>query len=183
VDDRRFEDFGPPDELYGRVTDPERFSAVQVSAEVLIDELVETYNVSRTEGRRLDDDLEQMWPGSRSIRLDPVGGGAPLIFSFTPFPGVRVRGGYCWTSMFPRCGCDACNEDPAEEATDLRMAVTAVVGGGLSEWRAKGRGSERAWRLASSQETSEGGSEIEDVVTRTAPKGLVNWPAWVVRLG
>ena len=164
------------------MTDPERYRPLQASAEALIHDLVEKYDVSRTDGRLLDDDLEQMWPGSRSVRLDPAGGGAPLIFSFTPFPGVRVRGGYCWTSMYPRCGCDACREDPSEAAADLCSEVAAVVAGGLSEWRANGRGGARRWRLAANRELNEGESDIDDVTARTAPQDLVSWPAWVARL-
>ena len=85
--------------------------------------------------------------------------------------------------MFPRCGCDACNEDLSEEATDLNRAVAAVVEGGLSEWRAKGRAGARMWRLSSSHGVSECGSDIDDAVARAAPREFVNWPAWVARLG
>jgi Family of unknown function (DUF6226) len=50
--------------------------------------------------------------------------------ALTDFPGVDVRFGAWISAAFPRCGCDACDEQPAEVAVELREFVDALIGGG-----------------------------------------------------
>jgi len=124
----------PPDEAYGRVTNPERFQPLHRAALELIARLATDYEVDRADGTDLDPEAARLWPGSRSTRLIPADG-APLTFTFTPFPGISLRFGYHGRDTFPPCGCDACNEDPTEEARRMTEVASDVVAGGLSETR------------------------------------------------
>ncbi len=66
--------------------------------------------------------------------LCPSAGGACLQIGLTDFPGVDVRFGAWIFSRFPRCGCDACDEQPAQVARDMRQFVAALIGGTCVEW-------------------------------------------------
>jgi hypothetical protein len=125
---------GRPDEAYGRVTNPERYAAVVDAARTMLDNLSNDYGTDRVEGLDVDRDLVTRSSVRRVVRLTPRGGdGGPLTFAFTDFPGVLVRFGRSHVEAFPSCGCDACDEVPADVIERLARAVDQFVAGGFSE--------------------------------------------------
>lgn len=176
---------GPPTEAvlpegFVPIPDRNRFTAVTEAARRLLDELLDHYEVTRVDGIDLDDDAAPSWPGSPAVRLDPAGGGAPVVVTFTPFPGVHLRYGHDGHTVFPRCGCAECDEDPAEEAQDLVDEVLDVVAGGLTESRTRRRfrADHYETRLVSrdgSQLSRQWGTDPPD---RPVPVGITYWVPW-----
>lgn len=124
----------PDDDAFGRVTNAERYRALHEAARLLIDQLTTDYVAERTDGAALLSSYASAWPDADATTLTPATG-APLTFGFTPFPGLVVRFGFCGEASFPSCGCDGCDEDPADEARRMAELVGVVVAGGLSESR------------------------------------------------
>jgi Family of unknown function (DUF6226) len=58
---------------------------------------------------------------------------APLVVTFTAFPGLKVRAGRWCTVVFPACGCDACDETADDEARRLKEMIDALVAGRFRE--------------------------------------------------
>ncbi len=142
----------------GRVTNPERFAVLHEEVDRLVDELVAEYDVVRTDGVGLDPRVSPDWSGDPAARLEPVGGGSPLVITRTGFPGVMVGFGHHGHEVFPRCGCDGCDEDPAEERRRLAEVVAEVVAGGRSEpvvYPRPTRWSHLLWRLRGPGEVTE----------------------------
>ena len=108
----RWGDEGPPEEAYGRVTDPERFAPLHDAALEMIGRLEADFDVQRVEGYGLDEELESKRGLARpSVRLSPADPeAAPITVVFTDFPGLFVRFGRWKEELFPVCGCDACDE-------------------------------------------------------------------------
>ena len=123
---------GPDPDAYGRVTDPERYQVVADAADTLIGELVDRFDVEKTYGTSEEDFPEWTEAAVVTVRLTPSAG-APLVFMITDFPGVAVRFGLWTREAFPFCGCDACDEQPAEVIERMRELVEAVVEGRFAE--------------------------------------------------
>lgn len=125
----------PPDNAYGRVTDPERYRIVVRAAEQVVAELEATYQVEvQRGGAELDPELSAGPTVEQVIRLVPaLEDAATLNVVLTDFPGVRVRAGRWHNLDSPSCGCDACDERPYEVAVDLTRRLRAVAAGGLVE--------------------------------------------------
>jgi hypothetical protein len=115
----------PPDDAYGRVTDPERYRVVVDAALATIDELRARPGVSV---RRVD---ESPFGGGLApdliVRIDADGAPSPTWVGITPFPGVYVQAGDSRFAGYPSCGCDACDEDPDELARQVAEEVAAVT--------------------------------------------------------
>lgn len=125
---------GPPPEAYSRVTDPERFRPLHSMVETLLGELDSSFEVERTAGNGLDDELETSALALPTVRLTPRDAkAAPLVVAFTTFPGIRLRAGHWCTEVFPSCGCDACDETADDEALRLQEMVENVVAGRFRE--------------------------------------------------
>lgn len=126
---------GPPPEAYSRVTNPERFAPLHNTAAQLLDKLERDFDVKRAEGDDLDSELEGRYPLARpSVTLvprDPEA--APVVISFSTFPGVYVRVGRWYTAAFPSCGCDACDETAEEEIERLERLMENVTAGHFQE--------------------------------------------------
>lgn len=162
----------PESAAYGKVTNPGRYAAVHAAAMALIDRLVTTYAVSRSE------------PGTghlarvrarRAVRLDPVDGDAgSLTCIFTDFPGVILSLGGGFELAFPSCGCDACDEDPDRVVADLIATVELFVRGGLSEAVDANRYSYRIGRRSVTRMLSDGDER------RSLPSART-WAAWAPR--
>jgi hypothetical protein len=124
---------GPPDDAYGRVTNPERYRPLHDAADRQLDELEHTYAVARAEGLPLDDfggRVELV----RVVPLTPTSGdGSPLTVGYTTFPGLIVRLGRWHLPAFPHCGCDACDEQLDQLVAELRDQVQGLVDGKFSE--------------------------------------------------
>jgi hypothetical protein len=129
-------DHDPPDDPQERITNPQRFQLLHEAAWAQIECLVADYVVERRDG---EEDLDHLaagaWPRSPATTLVPVGGGAPLTLTLTSFPGVDLHFGYHGHRSYPACGCDACDEDPLEEAGRLAADMADVVAGGFVETR------------------------------------------------
>ncbi len=125
----------PPPDAYGRVTNPERYRVVHTAARQLIDELRRTFVVEEDRSPELDRILLSSGASiGEVIRLVPHDDdAAPITFAFTDFPGVLVRAGRWQLWAYPRCGCDACDENPTETEELLRADVEAVTAGRMSE--------------------------------------------------
>ena len=131
---------------YSQVTDAGRYGVLHDAAEDLLDELTGRYTVERREtkeslGPRADQPL------LRTVRLMPrTPAAAPLAIAFTDFPGLALCLGRWYRAYLPNCGCDHCDEDPAELVAELRRQVTALVEGGL--WERVRRGISGSWSQA-----------------------------------
>jgi hypothetical protein len=66
-------------------------------------------------------------------------GASSLERTRTDVPGLRLRAGRLFDGAYPRCGCDACDEQLDDVVEELRWHVAAITGGGLEE-QADGRG-------------------------------------------
>lgn len=167
----------PPPEAYERVTNPERFAAVVEAARDLVDRLEATYDVRREVGSP-DEDFPRHWriDGVEVVRLVSVREGAgSLALGYTDFPGVLVRMGRAHIEAYPSCGCDACNEDPADLIEQLTGTVDAYVGGGLTETVSR-----RAYEYDLGHAT--GWTRLERGERRDhGPLGTTRWAAWPER--
>jgi hypothetical protein len=118
---------GPPDDGYGRVTNPERFRPVHAAADDLVARLQSQYQVERRDaGEAAHEGVV------RQVELVPPVG-APLAIRWDRFPGLAVHYGRWHDESYPRCGCDACHEQPDELIEDLQRKIAAVVAGRFAE--------------------------------------------------
>ena len=147
----------PPDEAYGRVTNPERYQAVVDATKEMIASLVENFEVSLETGTAAADFPHWHKPEAHITRLTPATG-MSIAVMYTDFPGVVLAVGelHSWglNDAFPSCGCDACDDKPEEMIDEIRELLDAAVGGSYREgltkkklWRAwGGRGNWRGLR-------------------------------------
>lgn len=71
---------GPPPAAYSRVTDPERFRPLHAMIETLLGELDSSFEVGRTAGYGLDEELEASALALPTVRLTPRDAtAAPLV--------------------------------------------------------------------------------------------------------
>jgi hypothetical protein len=122
----------PDPEAYGRVTNPYRYRVVAEEAKALISRLAEAYDVVRSVSAAEVDFPECKGSGRDTIRLVPSQG-VPLTFALTDLPGVFVGFGSWGQETFPDCGCDACDEQPAEVVRRMTELVETAIGGGYEE--------------------------------------------------
>ncbi|WP_222193085.1 DUF6226 family protein [Modestobacter italicus] len=166
---------GPPPEAYSRVTDPQRYAAVHGVADRLVTELAERYDVA-VAGEPSSGPREV-----RAVRLHPrSGAGADLVVVHTDL-GVRLRAGHWAEESFPRCGCDACDEEPGDLAEELGEFVADVAHGRLAEelTGGSGEGTLAVWRPRSSATWSLTRAELQ----RLGPPGRHEWLPWPERGG
>jgi hypothetical protein len=175
----------PPDGAYGRVTDPERYALLHETATSVVDDLVASYEVDRSEPGHLGVDFPGPLPPGldRIVHLSPAGGAAPVTVVFTSFPGLVVRYGRWHVEWYPTCGCDACDENPRDLAEVLTSRLTSVVTRGFHETMAISR----RWldiRYSFPGVGSGGGRTRLDSTGEAdhlgAP-GRLDWPPWRAR--
>ena len=125
----------PPDEAYSRVTNPERFRPLHATMLEIIGRLENDYEVKRTVGYGLDEELESRLDLARpSIRLSPRdAGAAPIGVTFSTFPGLHLRFGRWYKEPFPDCGNDACDETAEGEIQRLNDIIDDVTAGRFRE--------------------------------------------------
>lgn len=111
------------------------------AAETMLDDLAGRYVVERRETK------ESLGPDcalARVVRLIPrTPAAGPLGVAFTGAPGLTLRLGRWWTETLPACGCDVCDEDPAQLVETLHTQAAALVEGGL--WERVRRGVGGSW--------------------------------------
>jgi hypothetical protein len=119
---------------YSRVTNARRFAPLHAFAEAALARLEADYDVARSEGWALEPHAERVLMARPSVRLAPRSpDAAPLLVSFTTFPGLHVRAGRWHTESIPACGCDACDESLDATAARLEWLVAQVVAGRFRE--------------------------------------------------
>ena len=127
----------PPEEAYGRVTNPERFRPLHDAMLEMLDALEARFDVERVEGYGLDKELESRSrdPATRpGIVLKPVDPeAASITVIFTGFPGLSLRFGRWYTDLFPGCGCDACDESADGEIERVTELIDSVTSDGFRE--------------------------------------------------
>lgn len=164
-------------------TETERFAVLHDAAEQLLDELTERYMVERRETK------EQLGPDEglvRMVRLIPrTPAAGPLAIAFTDFPGLHVRLGRWWSEDLPGCGCDVCDEDPAELVEVFRAQTAALIEGGL--WERVRRGVGASWfeiRLIGERINARREGPLTKKDARNARRGgfaaAVQWAPWPV---
>ena len=127
-------DGGPPEEAYGRITNPERFRPLHDAMLDMLDALEARFDVEREEGYGLDEHLESRGLTRASVSLRPRDPeAAPVSVAFTDFPGLRIRFGRWYTDSFPGCGCDACDESAEGELERATEMIDTVTSGGFRE--------------------------------------------------
>ena len=125
---------GPPDEAYGRVTNPERYQPLHAAAVELLGWLEREFAVERRDGYDADDERWVARPLGTPTRLVPSHPqAAHITVVLTTFPGVYINFGSWFREAFPACGCDACDESPEELIKDMTRMVEAFVSSGFSE--------------------------------------------------
>jgi hypothetical protein len=168
-------------EDFSQVTGAVRYHVLHEAAEDLLDELTGRYTVERRESK------EPLAPGAslvRTIRLIPhTPEAAPLAVAFTDFPSIVLRLGRWYQQTLPSCGCDTCDEDPAELITELRLRAAALVEGGLWERiRRRAAGSWSETRLIGPGLTATQQAPLEPAAARAARRdgfaAAVQWAPW-----
>ena len=126
---------GPPPEAYSRVTDAERFRPLHPAMLEIISRLENDFEVERTEGYGLDEELERgLELAGPFVRLSPRDpDAAPITVAFSTFPSLYVRFGRWCKEPFPDCGCDACDESADGEIERLKEMVDDVTAGRFRE--------------------------------------------------
>ena len=132
---RRWGPEGPPEDAYSRVTNPERFRPLHPTMLEIIGRLENGFEVERTEGYGLDEELERGFGLARPcVRLSPRDpDAAPIAVVFSAFPGLHVRFGRWHTEAFPSCGCDACDESAEDQIERLNEMVDDTTAGRYRE--------------------------------------------------
>jgi hypothetical protein len=147
---------------------------VQSFARQLVGDLLEHYDAEiRPEP---GGDPEPLGPGS-SVRVCPRhGDGGCLTLGETPFPGVVLGLGRWHRFHFPRCGCDACDEQVDRLTVDLAALVDAYANGRFTEHLGAGRLGHR-WSTVGG--SSSGWSELGEADPRRSEVGgTLEWAAW-----
>lgn len=122
---------GPPEEAYGRVTDPSRYAELHVIGHDLLDDLERRYDVTRATSVVADRHSTTAAPVVRLVPVDPRS--STLGIGFDAFPGLTVYSGRAGEFHLPACGCDACDETVAECAERLQEHVEAIIAGTFGE--------------------------------------------------
>lgn len=172
----------PPDDAYGRVTNPERYSVVVDAARELIDRLIRDFAAEVREGS-VDDDLELLDGGTRNEVVEVVSADprcAPIEFRFTGFPGVAIRlGQRGHEELLPACGCDACDEQPEDLIDTLEQVMDSYVSGRYSEELTRRR---FEYSFAGSWGRRRGVTRLERGDWKAlGPLGRIDWPPWPAR--
>jgi len=178
---------GPPPDAYSHVTAAERFQPLHGIALNSLQQLEDQFDVERNEGHRLDIALGEGDSARPSVRLTPADpSAAPILVTFTAFPGLRIRCGRWLVESFPTCGCDACAEDLEGEHQRFLELIENVVAGRFRElitlpWFGAAR---QEWELWSSSSRRGGGGRIKRAHARELVGGgprSFEWSPWRLR--
>lgn len=153
----------PPEDAYGRVTNPERFAPLIPAAEDLIVDLERRFIVTVSRGSA-PPTKSQTVATLEQVKIVPAHADqATLALTLTSFPGLYLRAG-AWTEVaLPHCGCDACAETAEQLREELIECAEATAAGHLREritgrfdpvfehaWEGDGWGrSDKSWISAS----------------------------------
>jgi len=104
-----------------------------------------------------------------------------LTVAYTNFPGLLVRFGRWHMDAFPRCGCDACDEDVDDLVIELAERVEALVQGGLTESSSGTRLSTVTYRFMFVDGDGASGYERSGEPQQRRRPLEMDWPAWRLR--
>jgi Family of unknown function (DUF6226) len=126
---------GPPEDTYSVVSHPERFAALHLVADALIEYLADNYDVRVSHDPAHAADLVRSRDDvTRVTRLTPAQPDcATLTVAYTSHPAVIVHAGLLHDFVYPSCGCDACDENTTGCAEQLEWHVQAVALGRYRE--------------------------------------------------
>jgi hypothetical protein len=114
----------------------------------------------------------------RQVELAPLVG-APISISWDDFPGLTVRVGRWHEESYPQCGCDACDEGPAELVEELLRQVETVVAGKFIE--AVVSDADGVWltfEILAPDGRVSGKRLLRDGHPALKYPGEIRWPAW-----
>ncbi len=162
----------PDDAAYGRVTRPERYAPLQAFARRLVDDLLTQYDAEIR-----DREPDGTPAAQTAVRVCPRHGeGGCLTFRETPFPGVTLGVGRWHWFHFPRCGCDACDEQVDDLMIELAALVDAFVNGRFTEYL---DGDRLGHRWSTVGGSSSGWTELPPTdARRSETSRTIEWPAW-----
>ncbi len=104
-----------------------------------------------------------------------------MTVAYTNFPGLLVRFGRWHMDAFPRCGCDACDEDVDDLVIELAERVEALVQGGLTESSSGTRLSTVTYRFMFVDGDGASGYERSGEPQQRRRPLEMDWPAWRLR--
>ena len=163
------------DHAYGRVTNPGRFAPVQKAATDLIRRLHTEYECEVEPIAAPTGPSTRLTDGSQ-IRICSSTEAGCVTVEATDFPGVALGIGDWHTFHFPRCGCDACDEQLPQIIEEMNDIIDAFVGGRFVESVGGGR---LGLRWFGPNGSSEGWTSLPDNhLLRHHPHETVEWPAW-----
>lgn len=176
---------GPPEEAYGRVTDPSRYAELHTAGREVLDKLERRYAVTRevsTEPDRHGNDPALV---VRLVPADPTA--AALTIVFDAYPGLIVRMGRDSETSLPGCGCDACDETVEDCTEQLRLLMEALTAGTFGERLVREHGwcHERWYRAEGagwSGLTPARGRQLR-ALRAMLPDGELRWTPWHKRGG
>lgn len=167
----------PPPDAYGRVTNPGRFRVLHGAAERVIDDLAKRYDIQVREGQASDDPFIVAGDVERVVFLEPSRPDAAAVsIGFTSYPGLIVRFGRWHAEVFPRCGCDACDEDPDWLIEELRKRLDATTSGGFSETVTGGFRPGRMATFVGAKSTSSGWVRLSRAEVGRPER--IDWAPW-----
>jgi hypothetical protein len=172
----------PPEEAYGRVTNPERYRVLHTVARQMLDDLVSSFRVERHDSLTADPSgCAVQAPATRLVPISSDAGALTVVF--TGFPGLLVHLGQWRQLALPACGCDACDEDPEELAENLHDEVSALVGGRYEERLTHGhqRTVSFGWTTGAGRRSSGGRRLSRSEVESFGPARDIGWAPWPSR--
>ncbi|MGI8692687.1 MAG: DUF6226 family protein [Geodermatophilaceae bacterium] len=174
----------PPDEAYGRVTDPGRYAPLHAAAHELLAQLERRFNVTRETFNEPDQHGVGPAVGVRLIPADASAGRLAIVFD--AFPGLIVRMGSGDWMHEPVCGCDACAETVEECTGRLRVQLDALVAGSFGERLVLAAGWwHESWYLDERGEMATGRSLVDGSrlaeLQAAMPEGELAYSAWPAR--
>jgi hypothetical protein len=168
----------PPPEAYETVTKPERFRVLHEAARQILDDLVTEYAVERRDYLTADPSRQDAQaPAVQLVPARPEAG--PLTIVFTAFPGLMITLGRWRQFGLPACGCDACDDDPADHIEELHEEIGALVGGIFAERLSHGLRAGVRWGRSTDPQDHWGWTAVSrSEAKRLGPAQRIDWAPW-----
>lgn len=128
---------GPPEDSYSVLEHPERFAPLHTVATAIVEHLVDLYAPRIEEGTHLLENFPHV-PSAESVlrvvRLtSQTPNSAPITLVWADPPAIRIYAGALFSSAYPSCSCNACDERWNECADALELDIFSIIAGGLTE--------------------------------------------------
>jgi hypothetical protein len=168
----------PPPEAYEKVTNPERFRVLHEAARQLLDDLASEYAVERRDYLATDPSAQDA--EAPAVQLVPASSEAGTVtIVFTAFPGLVITLGRWREFSLPACGCDACDDDPADLIDELREEIARLVGGTFAERLSHGWRAGVSWGPSTEPPDRWGWMALSrSEAKRMGTAGRIDWAPW-----